>query len=333
MWFENLMGFREESPEQVRSLIRADGERLTSLANCKSYVHGTLETPSLAELRKRIALAKVECSGQLQVQEIVANVQDLHRDPQNAYALFQVASQFNLLEMTSPDISPEDGVDRYELDRTQGPACAIAAGAGTIYRNYFVKIEGQQGQTSQAQIDCSKDLGVALGNENNSLWDLRNGYLMPSFDGLNQIGNKLAKLDHTDKDYFRSQLRIGVQWNTEVTISSSRHLVSQAYCSAVPVTYSGLPRHLWTKLAKLILEAAYEATLATAVLNLEATGNPKVFLTLLGGGAFGNSFEWIIDSMKYALNRFHEFPLRVFIVSYGGSNAGVRKLICDLTAT
>jgi hypothetical protein len=36
--------------------------------------------------------------------------------------------------MVSPRVTPEDGVGIYDLDRTQGPACAVAAGAGTIYR-------------------------------------------------------------------------------------------------------------------------------------------------------------------------------------------------------
>jgi hypothetical protein len=333
MWFESLMGFHEESPDQVRSLVRIDENRLTSLANGKSYVHGMLETPTLLELRERVASTNFKHSGRLKVEEVVANVQTLHRDPQNAGALFQVASQFNLLEMTSPDISPEDGVDCYERDRTQGPACAIAAGAGTIYRNYFVNINDQQGQTRQSQIDCSKEIGVALGNENNSLWEIRNGYMLPSFEGISQIRYKLSELNEKEIDRLRSHLRIGIQWNTEVTISTSRHLVNQAYCSAVPVTYSRLPGHLWAELAKLILEAAYEATLAAAVLNLEATNNPKVFLTLLGGGAFGNSFDWIINSMKHALQQFKEYPLQVFIVSYGGPKVGVRDLINDLAVT
>jgi len=57
----------------------------------------------------------------------------MHADSANAGAIFQVASQFNLLEMVSDNVTPEQGVTRYERDATQGPACAIAAGAGTIY--------------------------------------------------------------------------------------------------------------------------------------------------------------------------------------------------------
>ena len=50
--------------------------------------------------------------------------------------------------MISPNLTPEDGVTCYQNDRTQGPACAIAAGAATIYRNYFVPLSEDFGQTS-----------------------------------------------------------------------------------------------------------------------------------------------------------------------------------------
>jgi hypothetical protein len=86
----------------------------------------------------------------------------MHQSPENAGTLFQVASQFNLLEMVSPDVTPEHGVTRYQSDHTQGPACAIAAGAATIYRNYFAPIEGSQGQTATRQLDGLADLGAAL---------------------------------------------------------------------------------------------------------------------------------------------------------------------------
>ncbi len=41
--------------------------------------------------------------------------------------------------------------------------------------------------------------------------------------------------------------------------------------------------------ARLILwEVAYEATICTAILNAMSHGRNRLFLTLLGGGAFGN---------------------------------------------
>ena len=101
MWFETLTGFKEQNPEQVRDNISVDGEVLRSQINGKEYICGILETPTLAELRKRVHAAKVQ-TGKLSIREIVEDVRRLHTDGANAGALFQVASQFNLLEMASP---------------------------------------------------------------------------------------------------------------------------------------------------------------------------------------------------------------------------------------
>lgn len=48
-------------------------------------------------------------AGKLLVSQVMGDAGALHRDV-NRGALFQVASQFNLLEMTGPDVTPEDGV-------------------------------------------------------------------------------------------------------------------------------------------------------------------------------------------------------------------------------
>jgi hypothetical protein len=146
-WFERLTGFAETSPDVVRRQLTVTGDQLTSLVNGRVMVYGRLEIPTLADLRQRLPSAPPQ-PGKLALREIVANVQALHADPANAGALFQVASQFNLLEMASPAVTPEAGVGIYEQDHTQGPACAVAAGAGTIYRNYFVPLNGQRGQTA-----------------------------------------------------------------------------------------------------------------------------------------------------------------------------------------
>ena len=66
------------------------------------------------------------------IREQVGDVRQLHVDSANANVLFQVASQFKLLEMTGLSVMPELGVSSYENDPTQGPACAIACGVGTI---------------------------------------------------------------------------------------------------------------------------------------------------------------------------------------------------------
>src|SRR5215471_8029126 len=251
-WFELLTGFQETVPSEVRKNLTVDGETLTSHVNGKVFVCGRLETPSLAELRDRVRTGDHGDGGKISVREVVANVQALHADVSYTGSLFQVASQFNLLEMVSQKITPEQGVAIYEHDHTQGPACAIAAGAGTIYRNYFALVNGQIGQTKDNQIDCLADLGRALGNSGNRLWKMSNGYAMASREGLIEISKRLRASSEDERDELRKLLRIGIHFNTQVTLEDCTHTVSQAYCSALPVAYSGHPSDRWEDFARLV---------------------------------------------------------------------------------
>ncbi|MFN9719523.1 MAG: hypothetical protein ACK58L_12555 [Planctomycetota bacterium] len=325
-WFEQLTGFRETGREIVRASLEIDGIRLRSSVNQREYQFGVLEIPSLAELREKCQLINA-MRRPLTVQEVVGDVQDLHCDPMNAGGMFQVASQFNLLEMTSPNVTPEDGVSIYESDRTQGPACAIACGAGTIYRNYFIPVGDQIGQCAERQIDCLSDLGKALGNQDHHLWTMRNGYALPTRKGLNRVRMELSSADENRRDHLRSLLRIGVHRNTQVTLQDCQHVVTQAYCSAVPISYSGLEASLWEPFAQLILEAAYEATFCAAELNAAETGNPRLFLTLLGGGAFGNNEQWIVAAIRGAMERHRMSGLDVSIVSFRQPRRAIRELV------
>ena len=328
-WFTKLTGFSERSTEDVRENITISDSLLTSKVNDRSFQFGRLEIASLGELRERAA--KVGNGiGKLQLSELVGDAKALHVEAANAGAMFQVASQFNLLEMVSPSVTPEQGIAIYEHDMTQGPACAIACGGGTIYRNYFVELDGQIGQTATKQIDCLEEVGKLLGNENCRLWKMRNGYALPTAEGLKEIDSRLSMMSQSELDELRSELRIGLQWDTQVTMNGCQHLVTQAYCSALPVAYSGLTSRLWERFARLILESAYEATFAAAVLNASKSGNKSVYLTMLGGGAFGNEQVWIFDAIRRATKKFTDFDLDVKIVSFRQSNPAIRKLCDDL---
>lgn len=57
------------------------------------------------------------------------------------------------------------------------------------------------------------------------------------------------------------------------------------------------------------------------VLNRERTGCPTVFLTSLGGGAFGNPAGWIEAAPASACVAVSGFDLDVRLVSYGGGQA------------
>ena len=94
----------------------------------------------------------------------------------------------------------------------------------------------------------------------------------------------------------------------------------QVYASALPCAYAhGPPESDWEPFARLVLRAAYEAMLAVgAVRSLKAGGaRVKCYLTVLGGGAFGNKDEWIRDAIRDALDRYQGWPLHVVLVHYG----------------
>ena len=89
----------------------------------------------------------------------------------------------------------------------------------------------------------------------------------------------------------------------------------------------------WAPLACLVLQASYEATLLAAVLNAQATGNPRVYLTAVGGGAFGNQREWIVQAMHRALLTVRHWPLQVHIVNYQSIHPAFQALEDELTPT
>ncbi len=312
-WFERLFGFRERSRAQVHKHLFVDGTRLHSRKNGCSYEIGALETPSLGELRTR---APATSTGSVRLRNIVGTADGIHRDPANAGALFQAASQFNLLEMTSPEVTPEDGVTGYVHDHTQGPACAMAAAAATVYRNYFVPVGDAIGQTSDRQIDCLRDVHDLLADDDAPLWRMRNGYALPSRSSIARFNRRFAAVavDERGRDRIRAALRVGVHRDVEVTRARTRHRVSQCYCSALPVAYSRVVSEEWKAFARLVLEATYEATLLAAAENAARTGNRTVFLTMVGGGVFGNRHEWIRAAMSHGLRRLAQTPLDVRVV-------------------
>ena len=326
-WFEDLMGFRERAYDETRANLEVVGTTLRSVVNHRSFSIGELETPSLKELRGRAASVIDQLGGTLKVSNVSGEVRRMHRDPASRHALFQVASQFNLLEMVGPHVTPEDGVTRYVQDHTQGPACALAAAAATVYRNYFVPVEGEVGQTRDRQVDCLRDVGSALDNAKEGLWTMRNGYALCTAKGLERIAQKLEALDTNEIDELRDRLRVGLHSGVQVTDSADEEfVVTQVFCSALPVSYTDIPAARWKPFAALVLEGAYEATLWAAVLNAHRFSSRRLFLTQLGGGAFGNESQWIHDAMRRALKKVMGVGLDVRFVSYGEPDAGLERL-------
>ena len=315
-WFEQITGFAERDYETTQSLLRVDGEHLISSHSARRWGIGRFETSSLAKLREEVGSISHGEGRRTTFRVMTGDAHALHCDPGNARALFQVASQFNALEMVAPTVTPEHGVSRYAGDPTQGPACAIAAGAATIWRNYLIPLSGEIGQRADRQVDTLSELGSALGNKGGEIWQMRNGYALCTESGLERVDRQLDQADSNSREKLMGLLQIAVHSDVEVTVAKSPVTVSQAFCSALPCSYSSIPKNRWAQFARFILNAAYEATLLAGVLNMRRTGCSVVYLTRLGGGAFGNDDAWIFESIKRALRMHAYCGLDVRLVSH-----------------
>lgn len=306
-WFKKLTGFEEKDFQTTKQHLKVRDKCLISKVNQMRYYIGDFEVIALDELRRRVSNSHIPPTStpHSMVKVVYGNVKSLHQAKENNGTLFQVASQFNMLEMINQHVTKFDGVTGYMFDNTQGPACAMSCGAATIYRNYF-----------EDDIDGLRDVKLYLNrcvDSTESFWNMKNGYALCTDQGLKKIEQHVH--DDVFKDEIRKRIKYGIHWDTLVTDTNdtdTENRVSQIFCSALPVSYGIESKH-WESFARIILEAAYEATLLTAKLNSKSN---IVYLTYLGGGVFGNDREWIKDAIAYAVNKTRHLGLDIRIVEY-----------------
>lgn len=338
-WFKNLYGFDENRSDWGATVAHftMSGEMFIcpsgSITQQKITQHfvGPFECPRLDDLRnridelKRISKSNLGMLGQLTfkheaISDADGGIKARILNSSSSGAVFQAASQFNCLEMADISKTPMDGIAIYANDHTQGPACALACPAGTVYRNYLVEHGGFKGQNTE-QIDNLSDVGEIVENSTNYYWRMQNGYLIGvSSEIVNLNARLLANINLIAN--LENALRVGVHWDTSVA-PPKKHTVCQVYASAIPCTYKHkAPPNLpsidqWEPLACLVLRAAYLATLAVAtILSLKRRRRVVCYLTILGGGAFGNKEEWIWDAINNALIAFKTAPINVILVHY-----------------
>eukprot|EP01063_Lacrimia_lanifica_P007658 TRINITY_DN1492_c0_g2_i1.p1 TRINITY_DN1492_c0_g2~~TRINITY_DN1492_c0_g2_i1.p1 ORF type:complete len:414 (+),score=152.04 TRINITY_DN1492_c0_g2_i1:48-1244(+) len=349
-WFPRAFnGFKEAGYDVTRAHFVKTAERDAegNVVKVGGGAVGHWMFDSLKKLREgaklKVAKGKHGVKGaEVTFSHAVGDVGAMHAG--NPGCMFQAASQFNCLEFVSTKQNPEDGISRYAMDRTQGPVCAIACPYGTAFRNYVVECEGEMGQRHEAQLDGLMEFARYLKNvPDNQLsangargkyYTNTNGYVDSDQARLSELTDKIKAYSKEERGQLRDKIRIGVHCGTEVgyygtgDAPSPPVLVGQAYCSALAVGYSRTHPQHWEAFARVVLEAAYEATLWAAVLNHDfaSPAPPKVFLTKLGGGVFGNEAKWIVEAIQSAIAEFQKHthrgvPLDVVLVHYGAEEA------------
>lgn len=216
-------------------------------------------------------------------------------------AIFQVASQFNCLEMPHPGVSPSAGITNYPADPTQGPRAVLACAPGLLVRNHYYP-----------NTNLLDDMDLSC----------HNGYLLWG----EQPEQVLAKLDP-------HKIKIGVMDDTGmvgITLKDGRwvlhqqdKLVTQVFTAAAPVNCYRNGGDLTTQLeiAKTLITAQYQGIIAYAIRNITDVNNiPPLHLTLLGAGAFGVPLHIVVEALSQALRSF-SYPLPVALHCYRASDA------------
>lgn len=380
-WYKRLFGM-DESDEyednQNNFLVDEVAGTLRSKANDRLFQIGQFSTPSLANLRKLGKRLIGLDPHNLKNQPISDSLSRFSFDhiiqgdvllehAKYPGAVFQAASQFNCLEFSNGRVTPEIGVACYSYDHTQGPACALACAAGTVYRNYFVDVASlvgsknhstkdideeatnhkTLGQRQNWQINNLDDFELAINNGTEQYFTIRNGYTFSDEESLLRLQNVIQKSktnpDVSKYDDLLGLVKIGlhrdvgVTFRTRFTDITEDITVTQAYCSALSCAYSGIDTEHWTEFAQLVLDANYEATLWAGALNVlnqspDMQNNRKdVFISFIGGGAFGNDPKWICGAIGRALAIMHRYnaPIRVHICHFCEINPRWVKLIED----
>ena len=166
------------------------------------------------------------------------------------------------------------------------------------------------------------------------------GYCFSTEANLSRLNSVLQGKE----DDVTDAIKVGVHKHVGVTyqgrfIETPRNeapTVTQIYCSALSCAYSGLSKESWEPFARLVLNACYEATLWAAVVNslesseLQTGYRHDVFLTLIGGGVFGNDLDWILEAILRAIKIVQSTEgvcMRIHICHHRSINARVALAI------
>jgi len=288
---------------KIEEALRADPSSLLQfddLGRCQldakagKFAAGLFETPSIGELKQR-ALGGANSPSRLSLLIGTHPHFDIGTLQATAPAgtLFQVASQFNCLEAPGPGIVP---VADYLYDSTQGPRASISAFPGSFLRHYAAP--GKSGERFE-QTNQGAQLNLLSEALPRTIAEVLGGYLRGS--SVLKPGQLAAALEERF-----DAIRLGVLEGVEVVygfdwggpVTSPNPSIGQAFSSTIALGGYGASSSALVQACRPLLRAAYLGTLLAA----DQRGRPRVVLTMIGGGVFGNPRQLIWEAISWALN-------------------------------
>ena len=268
-WFEDVFKFKEQTYIQTQRRLLVMQTGTGSALRLGRWRVGKWSCPTLGELRaagKSVLQESGLMGKSFKISNITTHWHELHRQPENNGAVFQIATNFNGLSSVSSNETPEDGIEGYRASVCEGAVAASSCGAAVAFRNYLLPLgDGKVGQTSSDQLNLLSSLSSVVGDVR---WDIANGIIDADLSSLAKINRKISSFSPSQLDSIRESIRIGLHLDTEVTLSNAPHeqFVGHACCGVVDSGHSELQANLWEPLSTLILEATFEATLWASVI-------------------------------------------------------------------
>eukprot|EP00051_Salpingoeca_urceolata_P035694 m.30954 g.30954 ORF g.30954 m.30954 type:complete len:389 (+) comp9600_c0_seq1:55-1221(+) len=235
-------------------------------------------------------------------------------------AMYQVASNFNCLEVAGAYVDPFCGsfVTNQMVDCTQGPSAAGGAGPGAVLRAV---------RHHQQPIDLLCDTPLEHTNGK-----LRQGDVVDKStlsDGSANPSSDKASVPMVDPDTIKVGLHTDVvamykRTRQEFATNPDGPRIDQVFTSTC-ICRAPVPNAM----SALLLGAAYEGTYLCAAVRQ----SPELVLTLIGGGCFSNDPEQIAAAIAKAHSRWapHLDPkCTVLLPVYDKGPARARDLIKSL---
>lgn len=332
LWFIKLFGFKE-SVSLVRKHLSCSkvgfNVKIMSDINNISYNAGNFQIRNISSFLNKFPKLPIRNGGSFNIlsgkgretknfQKIDAfSMQSL---PENDGATYLAASNFNCLEFTSRIDSVRNGVTDYIYDNTQGPYTALACPQSAVYRNYFYEHPNKNatGQLKE-QINLLSKTPLKV----------ENGYAIISTSDTSDLVEK--KFNWSDENNYP----VGVHNNCDVLLTRASNrkfkivdkkskpiIANHVYAASFNLYDDVVMNNFTLQILQHILEAEYKSTILSAWENsikMEEEGRQgakKLFLTLLGGGVFGNPKDIIAKSIISSKDELIKSGLEVYAVAF-----------------
>ena len=287
----------------------ADGSFVNSITD-ELTSFGDFSTPSVQEMRDAVDAAATCATGATGATDAAGATNKTVIDFEVRYgvdisvltsqlkttdrALVQVASNFNCLEVPSLYMPPNWGglVEKIHKDETQGPAACCGPLSGCLYRAHFYRFsDGQLGQTGTRQIELLSDFEYA--STTNGKLRLTGDEKSVPIDKIDKIVGSIKCGLHRSQPVLFGRNKTGMNYDID-----EPQMIDQVFNASINMGDIGKSpdRDELIKICRTLLRAAYESAYLCAILGR----NRVLYLTMVGGGVFGNPEKIILEEMVRA---------------------------------